>query len=111
NGVRGHAAGEMGAGVHGGGGAGEQAMTTLDAFLASIMREADPSSTWLVLADWLEDQDDPRAELVRLMHQPEYRRDLSPEARDDRVRELLACGMQPLVPTITNSIGMKLALI
>ena len=39
-------------------------MTTLDAFLASIMREPDPRNTWLVLADWLEDQGDLRAELV-----------------------------------------------
>jgi uncharacterized protein (TIGR02996 family) len=85
---------------------------TIDAFLRSII--ADPhhaDATWQVLADWLEDHDDPRSELVRLLHQPDYWRDLSPEARDDRVREMLASGMQPIVPTITNSIGMKFALI
>jgi uncharacterized protein (TIGR02996 family) len=85
---------------------------TLDDFLQSII--TDPlhaDATWQVLADWLEDHDDPRSELVRLLHHADYRRDLSPEARDDRVRELLASGMQPIVPTISNSIGMKFALI
>src|SRR5947209_14939481 len=85
---------------------------TLDAFLQAII--ADPlhaDATWQVLADWLEDQDEARAELVRLLHQPDYRRELSPEQRDDRVRDLLASGMLPVVPTITNSIGMKFALI
>jgi uncharacterized protein (TIGR02996 family) len=85
---------------------------TLDTFLQSII--ADPVNAgpvWLVLADWLEEQDDPRHEFVRLMHQPAYRPDLSPFQRDERVRELLASGMQPVVPTIENSIGMRFALI
>jgi len=33
-------------------------MNTLDAILASIVAEPDPA-TWLVLADWLEEHDDP----------------------------------------------------
>jgi uncharacterized protein (TIGR02996 family) len=85
---------------------------TIDDFLQAII--ADPlhaDDTWQVLADWLEDRDDSRAELVRLLHQPDYRSDLSPKLRDDRVRELLASGMHPVVPTITNSIGMKFAMI
>src|SRR4051812_2490537 len=85
---------------------------TMDDFLQAII--ADPlhaDATWQVLADWIEDQGDLRSELVRLLHQPDYRSDLSPEARDSRVRELLASGMQPVVPTITNSIGMTFALI
>src|SRR5205085_2514400 len=84
----------------------------LDDFLQAIV--ADPASaatTWAVLADWLDDRNDPRAEFVRLMYQPQYRRDLPPEQRDARVRELLASGMQPVVPTIENSIGMRFALI
>ena len=85
---------------------------TLDGFLQKII--ADPLNAepvWLVLADWLEEQGDPRFEFVRLMHQPGYRPDLSPLQRDERVRELLALGMQPVVPTIENSIGMRFALI
>jgi uncharacterized protein (TIGR02996 family) len=85
---------------------------TLDAFLQAMI--ADPlgaPTTWLVLADWLEDQGDPRAELVRLMYQPEYDRDMPATDRDDRVRELLASGVGPVTPTLVNSIGMRLVLI
>ena len=87
-------------------------LMTLDAFLQAII--ADPlhaETTWLVLADWLEEQGDPRYELVRLRHQAEYRRDLSAEQRDARVCKLLASGMQPVAPILENSIGMKFALI
>jgi uncharacterized protein (TIGR02996 family) len=85
---------------------------TLDDFLQAII--ADPHNagpTWLVLADWLEERADPRFELVRLMYQPDYRRDLLPAQRDARVRQLLASGVQPVVPTIENCIGMRFALI
>jgi uncharacterized protein (TIGR02996 family) len=84
----------------------------LDAFLQAIV--ADPhhaAATWLVLADWLEDRDDPRAELVRLMYQPDYHRDLPGADRDERVRQLLASGVGPVTPTLVNSIGTKLVLI
>jgi uncharacterized protein (TIGR02996 family) len=85
---------------------------SIEGFLQAII--ADPlhaDATWQVLADWLEDHGDARQELVRLLYQPEYRRDLSPEQRDSRMRELLASGMQPIVATIVNSIGMRFALI
>src|SRR3954452_18782736 len=85
---------------------------TLEAFLQGIV--GDPHSaptTWLVLADWLEEQDDPHSELVRLMHQPDHCRDWSAEQRDERVRELLASGVGPVAPTLVNSIGMRFALI
>src|SRR5690348_12550714 len=85
---------------------------TLEAFLQAIVDDPhSAATTWLVLADWLEDQDDPRSELVRLLHQPDYRRDWTAEQRDERVRELLAAGMKPVVPSLVNSIGMKLVLI
>ena len=77
-------------------------MTTLDAFLASIVSEPDPSSSWLVLADWLEDQNDARAELVRLLHQPDYGRDLPQEQREERLRELLDC-VPPLFDNTLNA--------
>ena len=59
---------------------------TLDDFLQAMV--ADPLSapaTWQVLADWLEEQGDPRAELVRLMHQTDFHRDLPAEERDECV--------------------------
>ena len=74
----------------------------------------DPSSaatTWLVLADWLEERGDARAELVRLRHDPRYRPELSAGQRDERVQMLLAAGVTPCVPTVTNSVGMTFALI
>jgi uncharacterized protein (TIGR02996 family) len=68
---------------------------------------------WLAVADWLEEHDQPqRAELVRLTrllrlerHNPDRLR------REDRLRELLAAGVEPCVATLTNSIGMELAYI
>jgi uncharacterized protein (TIGR02996 family) len=83
-----------------------------DSFLHDILSDpSNTSSTWLVLSDWLEERGDPRAELTRLLHDANFRPDLSPEDRDERVRELLASGVCPVVPTVTNSIGMRLALV
>src|SRR5205807_5433284 len=85
---------------------------TLEAFLQAIGNDPHgAATTWLVLADWLEDQGDPRAELVRLLHQPDYHRDLPAQERDERVRQLLASGVGPVAPALVNSIGMKLVLI
>jgi uncharacterized protein (TIGR02996 family) len=83
-----------------------------EAFLRSIAEEpAGAAATWLVLADWLEERGDPRAELIRLCHDPHYSPRLSSRQRDNRIRALLAAGVLPCVPTITNSIAMKFALI
>jgi uncharacterized protein (TIGR02996 family) len=71
------------------------------AFLDSIVASPDDPTTWLVLADWLEDHDDPRAELVRLTwslthesHHREFR------TRQSRLQGLLAAGVQPVVPQL-----------
>ncbi len=85
---------------------------TLDAFLQAMVD--DPlraPTTWLVLADWLEDQGDPRSELVRLLYQPDYHRGLPAQERDERVRKLLASGVGPVAPALVNSLGMRLVLI
>jgi uncharacterized protein (TIGR02996 family) len=79
-------------------------MTTLDALLAGIVAEPLEETRWLVLADWLEEHDDPRrAELLRL-----HRRllatccepDSHPERKEwqRRVVELLDTGVVPCVP-------------
>ena len=81
------------------------------AFLQAIMADlANASSVWLVLADWLEEQGDPRFELVRLCHDQRFCPEWSPAARDERVRQLLAA-VPPCVPVWSNSLGMKFALI
>jgi uncharacterized protein (TIGR02996 family) len=81
-------------------------------FLQAILEApANAASVWLILADWLEEQGDPRFELVRLCHDRQFRPELPPPERDERVRQLLAAGVAPCVPTLTNSVGMELALI
>ena len=88
------------------------ALMNVDGFLQTMVADpANAPAVWLVLADWLEEQNDPRYELVRLLYQPDYRSELQPEQRDGQVRKLLASGMAPVVPTIENSIGMRFALI
>jgi uncharacterized protein (TIGR02996 family) len=83
-----------------------------EAFLQAIVDDpANAATTWLVLADWLEERDDPRGELVRLCHDPNFRPELAPAERDEQVQRLLASGVQPCVPTFSNSIGMKFVLI
>src|SRR5689334_13957256 len=64
-----------------------------EAFLRSIAEEsASAAATWLVLADWLEERGDPRAELVRLCHDPHCYPHLSSKQRDARIRALLGAG-------------------
>jgi uncharacterized protein (TIGR02996 family) len=69
------------------------------AFLADIVAHPDDPSLWLILADWLEERSDPRAELVRLtwqlQHEPDHA-DFAP--RQMRLQALLAGGMVPVRP-------------
>jgi uncharacterized protein (TIGR02996 family) len=83
------------------------------AFLKAIHDQPAEEASWLVLADWLEEQNQPeRAELVRLHVQ--LRTPLKARARGPlqrRAVELLAAGFRPAVPVLTNSIGMSFVLI
>jgi uncharacterized protein (TIGR02996 family) len=64
------------------------------------------------LADWLEEQGDPRGELLRLHLHVRQRPDSAERAGwEERVAALLAAGVRPCVPILTNSIGMRLALV
>jgi uncharacterized protein (TIGR02996 family) len=87
-------------------------MNLEQSFLDSIRESPGEVSLWHILADWLEERDDPRAELVRLTvslrTEPKHK---DFDKRQQRVQELLGGGMKPLVPTLTNSIGMTFALI
>lgn len=83
-----------------------------DDFLRSILaRPSEADATWLVLADWLEEHDDSRHELVRLLFDSNYRPDLTDLQRDSKVRELLLGGMKPVVPQLANSLDMTFSLI
>jgi uncharacterized protein (TIGR02996 family) len=87
---------------------------TEKALLAAI--HADPSDTlaYRALADWLEEhgQGD-RAELLRLdlaLREMPWDAPTRPAA-EERLRGLLADGVRPCVPTLSNGIGMEFALI
>ncbi len=82
-------------------------MTTLDGLLEAVVADPLEETRWLVLADWLEEFDDPRrAELLRL-----HRRliatccepDVHPErpAWQSRIVELIGQAVKPCVPQRT----------
>jgi uncharacterized protein (TIGR02996 family) len=82
-----------------------------EAFLAAIVEDPAEPTAWLALADWLEERGDPRGQLLRLTRillQPGG--DRRP-VQEERLRCLLAEGVRPCWPTVTNSIGMQFALI
>jgi uncharacterized protein (TIGR02996 family) len=87
-------------------------MTSEQELLSGIVAHPLELERWLILADWLEDQQDPRAELARLRFllqtEPEHPQRAERQARQ---RELLEAGLAPVVPTWTNSLGMTFALI
>jgi uncharacterized protein (TIGR02996 family) len=88
---------------------------TVDLELALLQAVHDnplDDTSCLVLADWLEEQGDARAELVRLgqaLRGPldEPKRHTS----EERVRALIQSGVRPCVPALANSIGMELVLV
>ena len=77
----------------------EEAMLT--AFLDDIVAHPEDPSLWLILADWLDERDDPRTELVRqswsLLHEPHHPEF---EQREARVQELISDGTIPVVPQL-----------
>jgi uncharacterized protein (TIGR02996 family) len=83
------------------------------AFLQAILDNPREHGTWLVLGDWLEEQGDgDRAELVRLQIRLRGRVPVRERSGlEKQLRKLLAAGVPPCVPAITNSLGMQLALI
>jgi uncharacterized protein (TIGR02996 family) len=87
-------------------------MSTEDDLLAGIAAHPGEDDRWLILADWLEDQQDPRAELARLRYllhaEPDH-----PDraARIARQFALLDSGLAPVAPTITTASGMAFALV
>jgi uncharacterized protein (TIGR02996 family) len=88
-------------------------MRVEQALMAAIHDSPGDETSWLVLADWLEEQGEAdRAELLRLHRRL---RDLDEgrerERLEGRVQEMLRAGVRPCVPTLVNSVGMELALI
>jgi uncharacterized protein (TIGR02996 family) len=87
-----------------------------DTFLAALLDDVTDEVTWAALADWLEEDDQPRrAELTRLVRQllalSPLRSTPERKAAEKRIAELLLAGVRSVVPEVVNSIGMRLALI
>lgn len=91
-------------------------MTTLDALLAGIVAEPREEARWLVLADWLDEYDDPRRAEVLRLHRKLIATCCAPDAHPERAAwqarmvELLVAGVVPCVPrhTLTLPGGVPL---
>jgi uncharacterized protein (TIGR02996 family) len=83
-----------------------------EVLLKALHEDPADDATRLVLADWLEEHGDVRGELLRL-HVALRRRPAGADlaAGEGRLRALLAAGLRPCVPVLTNSVGMELALV
>lgn len=80
------------------------------AFLQEMQEKPDDTSLRLVFADWLKERGDPRGELIRLLHTLTQSIEVPErEKLEDRLRSLVASGVQPVGPFFTNSIGTKFA--
>ena len=88
-------------------------MDQRDALLAALHADPADDVAWLALADWLDENgQNQRAELLRLHHSlPHLRPGKNRRAVEERIQGMLASGVRPCVPVLTNSIGMRLALI
>jgi uncharacterized protein (TIGR02996 family) len=88
-------------------------MTTEPSLLQAIAADPADPLAWQALAAWLEEQGQlDRAELSRLTLRLRLERDHTDWPRwQARVQELLAAGVTPCVPEMTNSIGMRFVLI
>jgi uncharacterized protein (TIGR02996 family) len=88
-------------------------MDTRTALLEALHAQPTDEVGWLALTDWLEENGESgRAELLRLHRRlPRLRPGKPRYAIEERVQEMLAAGVLPCVPALTNSIGMELALI
>jgi uncharacterized protein (TIGR02996 family) len=82
-------------------------MNTLEGLLAGIVSDPVEETRWLVVADWLEENDDPRrSELLRL-HRKLLATCCEPEHHPERtqwharIAELIAEGVQPCIPQET----------
>src|SRR5205085_317224 len=79
-------------------------------FLQAMQEHPEDTGLRLVFADWLEQQGDPRHELLRLLQTLTEAVDIPDRSKlEERLRNLLAAGVQSVGPFWTNLIGMKFA--
>ncbi|MGF1579134.1 MAG: formylglycine-generating enzyme family protein [Gemmataceae bacterium] len=82
-------------------------MSDFESLLNAIPNAPDVA---FILADYLEEQDDPRCELLRLSYTLKDLAEVTPErlAMEERLRELvLVEKLEPVMPRYTNEIGME----
>ncbi len=82
-------------------------MSDFESLLNAIPNEPNVA---FILADYLEEQDDPRCELLRLMYTLKDIAEVTPErvAMENRLHELLFVeNLEPVVPCYTNELGME----
>jgi uncharacterized protein (TIGR02996 family) len=80
------------------------------AFLRAMLEDPRDLALRLIFADWLEEQGDPRGDLLRLSHLLTQATDQPNRPQmEDRLRTLLAAGVQPVGPFWTNAVGMRFA--
>jgi len=89
----------------------DHAMNALDGLLQGIVDDPLAEDRWLILADWLEEHDDPRkAELLRL-HRHLLATCCQPDRHPERctwqarIVDLLGQGVRPCLPQRTISLG------
>jgi uncharacterized protein (TIGR02996 family) len=79
-------------------------------FINAMQKRPEDNLLRLVFADWLEERDDPRGELIRLLHTLTQFVEVPDRSElEDRLRNLVAAGVQPVGPFFTNSLGIKFA--
>jgi uncharacterized protein (TIGR02996 family) len=77
----------------------------IEHLLKALHRSASDEVAWLALADALEEEGDPRAELVRLTTSLRTQRAYHDRAAHEaRVQHLIREGMDPCVPRLTVSL-------
>jgi formylglycine-generating enzyme len=82
-------------------------MNTLDGLLTGIVSEPVEETRWLVLADWLEENDNPRRSELLRMHRKLLSTCCEPEQHPERAQwharivELIGEGVRPCVPQMT----------
>jgi uncharacterized protein (TIGR02996 family) len=79
-------------------------------FQQALLERPEDGALWSVYADWLEEQRDPRGELLRLLHVLTRAVDVPDRPRQEqRLRELVAAGARRPGPLVTNRAGMTFA--
>src|ERR1700691_2831088 len=85
-------------------------MNDEQSFIQAMQEHPEDSALRLVFADWLDERGDARGELIRLLHTLTQSVEVPDRSKlEDRLRSLVATGVQPVGPFWTNSFGMKFA--